>query len=183
VHRLLASLIVTGLALIQGQLAAAPVSPDPEDAVKAAVVFSLMNFTEWPEGARQGPLILGVYGRPSFASLMTQTVKGKTVNGRPLQVVEIESTDAIPPCHAVVFAGGNRKEMEHVLAAMRKAQILTIGETDQFLDLGGAVNLFLADDRISFEVSLNALEQSGLAISSKLLRFGQVRGKARGPAR
>jgi hypothetical protein len=38
----------------------------------------------------------------------------------------------------------------------------------------------IVDGHMSFEVSLEALDRAGLSISSKLLRYGQV--KARPPA-
>jgi hypothetical protein len=48
------------------------------------------------------------------------------------------------------------------------------------LDSGGAVNLLVIDGHMSFEVSLEALDRSGVSISSKLLRFGQIRSRKKG---
>jgi hypothetical protein len=70
------------------------------------------------------------------------------------------------------------------LQAFSSEHVLTIGETDGFLEQGGAVNLFLMDGHMAFEVSLGTLTRSGVEISSKLLRFGQIRDLKRGrPAR
>ena len=56
---------------------------------------------------------------------------------------------------------------------------LTIGESDRFLEYGGAVNLFFVDGHIGFEVSLAALDRAGVSISSTLLRYGQVKARPR----
>ena len=56
---------------------------------------------------------------------------------------------------------------------------ITIGEDDQFLDLGGAVNLFMNDGRMAFEVNLDAVDAAGCSISAKLLRFGHVRRRSK----
>jgi hypothetical protein len=60
------------------------------------------------------------------------------------------------------------------------AHALTIGENKEFLHWGGAVRLLVVDGHMSFEVSLDALERSGVSISSRLLRFGQVRDHKKG---
>jgi prepilin-type processing-associated H-X9-DG protein len=52
-----------------------------------------------------------------------------------------------------------------------------VGETDRFLDYGGAVNLLLVDGHMGFEVNLEAVKRCGVEISSTLLRFGQIRRK------
>ena len=50
-------------------------------------------------------------------------------------------------------------------------------EGPEFLRQGGAIRLFLPDDHVRFEISLDATEQARLKISSKLLALAQnVRG-------
>ena len=66
------------------------------------------------------------------------------------------------------------------MASLGASHALTIGEADRFLDYGGAVKLLIVDGHMSFEVSPAALDRAGVSISSKLLRYGQV--KLRPPA-
>jgi hypothetical protein len=58
---------------------------------------------------------------------------------------------------------------------LQSARVLTVGESKDFLQLGGCIRLAIVDGRMRFEASLPALEQRGISVSSKLLRFGQVR--------
>jgi hypothetical protein len=41
--------------------------------------------------------------------------------------------------------------------------------TETSLDAGGAINFVVADERVAFEVSLDAAERSGHKISSRML--------------
>jgi hypothetical protein len=47
--------------------------------------------------------------------------------------------------------------------------VLTVGESDSFLDQGGAINLFKKDGKVRFEVNLNAAQAARLQVNSRVL--------------
>ena len=155
-----------------------------EDELKCAALLALVQNAHWPEDAAPGtPLTIGVLGRPAFLRCLRTLVDGKTVEGRPLRVEEIRSP-ADPRSYQVVYlATGKLEEIKPALQAFGVEHVLTVGESDRFLEQGGAINFYLADGHMAFEVSLGALDRSGIAISSKLLRFGQIRDLAKGRPR
>ena len=63
---------------------------------------------------------------------------------------------------------------------LRGANVLTVGESDSFISLGGMINLAMKDNKIRPEVNLAAAERAHLQISSKLLRIAQVVGQKPG---
>jgi hypothetical protein len=75
----------------------------------------------------------------------------------------------------IYVATAKTSEIQQVIQSVRSVHTLTIGEDDKFLDYGGAVNLLLIDGHMGFEVSLDSLNRSGVEISSKLLRLGEIR--------
>jgi hypothetical protein len=153
-------------------------APDEEGDLKAAIVLNLLRYSTWPERPPGGaPVTVGILGRASLAKALRATLEGKLVDNRPIRVVEIATPVDPRCCQAVVIALEKSAEIKQALAALRGARTLTIGESDQILANGGVVNLLEVDGHMSFEVSLEALERSGIEISSKLLRFGQVKGK------
>jgi len=168
--------LIACLVLVSGVLAASPADSEPEDALKSVVVLNFLRYTAWRES--MGPLTVGIVGRSSVLAPFRQLLQGKSVNGRVLHVVEIKGTPPDPRCCQVLYvATDNAARIRQVLSGARGAHILTIGETDKFLDYGGAVNLMLVDGHIGFEVNLEALEGCGVEISSRLLHLGQIRGK------
>jgi hypothetical protein len=147
-----------------------------EDELKSVIVKNFLRYSTWPESALPaGPIIVGVIGRPSFAQVLHGLLDGKPVNGRLVQTVELKPGSDARQCQLIYIATDKSSEIKQILAGVRAARTLAIGETDKFLEYGGAVNLLLLDGHMGFEVSLEALDRTGIEISSKLLRLGQVK--------
>jgi hypothetical protein len=154
---------------------------EAEDALKSATLLAFVRNAHWAESQpASAPLTVGVVGRAEFFRALSAGVDGKTVEGRPLRVVQL--TGPVDPlcCQVLYFATDKAAEIKPLLQSFGSAHVLTIGENDRFLEQGGAVNLFLMDGHMSFEVSLGALGRAGIEIGSKLLRFGQIRDLAKG---
>ena len=148
-----------------------------EDDLRAALVLGFARFTEWPVGP-EGPVVIGVLGRPAMAVALERMAVGKTVHGRGVVVKLLRQPAQIAGCH-IVYIG--RLPGPLLTEAMGEAlgTVLTIGEEDRFVAAGGAVHLFEEDGRMSFEVNLAALRSINVAISSKLLRLGYTSGAIR----
>ena len=154
---------------------------EPEDELKAAVVLSFLRYGEWrPALPANAPLTVGVQGRNAFADVLRRGVEGKLVNEHAIHIVELKTASEQHGCQVVFFADDKVSDTRTALQSPALARVLTIGETRDFLDWGGAVRLFVLDGHITFEVSLEALERSGVSISSRLLRFGQIRNPKKG---
>ncbi len=60
-----------------------------------------------------------------------------------------------------------------MLGAVRDLPVLTVGDGSRFLKQGGAIGFLLENNRVRFDISINALQRSGLTASSKLLRVAR----------
>ena len=152
---------------------------EPEDELKAATVLSFVRHSEWLQGATAGPITIGVLGRPSMIRMLRQTLDGKTANSHAIRILDATASTEWNACQVLFVASDSNNEVRQTLAGLRAAHTLTIGESDRFLEYGGAVNLFFVDGHIGFEVSLAALDRAGVSISSTLLRYGQVKARPR----
>ena len=154
---------------------------DAEDELKAAVVLSFLRYGEWrvplPPSA---PLVVGVFGRAAFANVLRKSLEGKTANDHPLRVVDLKPTADLHNCAVVYFADDKAFDTKATLQSVAGEHVLTIGESREFLDWGGAIRLFVLDGHITFEFDLETLDRSGVNISSRLLRFGQNRSPKKG---
>jgi hypothetical protein len=150
-----------------------------EDDLKSATLMAFVQNTQWPERLAAGaPFTIGVLGRPDFALLLRRNLETKSVDGHPLRILELQSPPDVHGCQLLYFATDRVAEIKDWLDTLHAAHVLTLGETSRFLQYGGAVNLYLVDGHMGFEVSLDALGHAGIVISSKLLRFGQLRDLA-----
>ena len=157
-------------------MASAAPAASPEDELKAALVLGIARFAEWPQPAwASAPLRIGVLGRSEFVQLLEQTTSGRTAaGGRRLEVKSIRNPADLADCQILYFAATSARDIKALLGVARDNAVITIGDSDQFLDWGGAVHVFEEDGRISFEVRLDVLEHAGVGISAKLLKLGHV---------
>jgi hypothetical protein len=164
-------------------LAAASVSPgateiaEPEDQLKAATVLAILQNSKWAAENGKQQLVVCVWGRQAIIDALRQTLDGKIVNGRTVRVTAATAAMDTRCCQVMYMGTGRKAEMQRLLPGAAANRSLTIGEDDRFLDSGGDLNLYIADGHMAFEANLPALEETGVSISSKLLRFGRVRGK------
>ncbi len=165
------------LEIFQGLRAAAA---DPQDELKAAVVLSFLRFTDFPKsGSDDTPITVGVVGRPSFYQVLSRTMDGKSIDRHPIRTVELEAVVDPHCCQVIYLASEKSLDLKQVLLRIQTAHTLSIGETDRFLDSGGAIRLLTVDGHMGFEVNLEAVERLGVVISSKLLRYRETKGKLR----
>jgi hypothetical protein len=87
----------------------------------------------------------------------------------------VSGVAALAGCH-VLFAGA-RSAPAAALKAVMGRSVLTVGETDRFLDDGGIIALKIVDRRVRFDVSTTNAQRAGLRISAQLLSLAAaVRG-------
>jgi hypothetical protein len=146
--------------------------------LKAAVVHQFPQFVEWPSAtwreARR--LQLCVVEPNPFGSELEQLIRGETLNGRPLAVKEIYGSDELAGCH-VLFVSMRSGDPSSVLKVTTGRPVLTIGESDGFLEDGGIILMKIVDGKVRFEVHATNAQKAGLRISSQLLSLAlAVRG-------
>lgn len=142
--------------------------------LKAAYVLNFIRYTEWPErafAAPDSPLVVCVLGDPGAAGL--SGLAGKSLKGRPLQVRPVFAAEEASGCHVLFIPESDVRRFVTTLRALQNRPILTIGEADGFIDVGGMIGLVHIDNRLQFEVNLGVVQQAQLRSSSQILRLAR----------
>ena len=161
-------------------LAAAGVafSASPEQELKAALVLGIARFGEWPPSLpASAPIRMGVVGRADFVPVLERMVAGRQgAGGRRLEVKPVKSQKEGEDCQILYFADVPAKDAKAFLDAARDAPVITVGDSERFLEAGGAIHLYFEEDgRIAFEIRLDNFGR-GVTISAKLLKLGHLVG-------
>jgi hypothetical protein len=180
--RLRAGPLLVAIALVLAQLPAsraAIAQDDPVDEyqLKAALLYHLSQFVEWPDSGRadrHAPLLVCILGQDSFAHSLTTTMPKETDTGRPVIVRQLARDTPISGCHILYISSSERKSAERIFMSLDGSGILTVGEMAQFAARGGIVQFTLGDRRVRFDINVAAASRSGLKISSKLLALAQI---------
>lgn len=141
-----------------------------EAAVKAAFLFKFAGYVEWPEGvfaAPDAPFVIGVVGAPEVAGELEGLVRGRSIQNRRVTIRRVADAEAVRGTH-VLFIGRSEPARVYVRAAQAQ-RTLAVTETERGLETGSSINFLVADDRVGFEVSVDAADRSGLRISSRML--------------
>lgn len=138
--------------------------------VKAAFLYNFTRFVEWPESASlKNTFIIGVLGDDSFGAILEQTINSKTVQGRNIVIQRFNDFERINSCDILYIGHFSQFPLDQVLSHVSSPGILTIGDSNDFIQKGGMIHLYLLDNKLRFEINLKAAAHSGLKISSKLL--------------
>jgi hypothetical protein len=161
-------------------LPAAAFAQYAEAEVKAAFVFNVAKFAEWPAeilppGAPLRLCVLGMPGGPGTFGAALLALEGKTVQGRKLEVRAGAPLAPLRPCHLLVLTP-DAPEARRVLAGEQGT--LTLGDGDGFIDAGGIIGITVAERRVRFDVNLEVARRGGIHLSAQLLRLArQVKGQ------
>jgi hypothetical protein len=60
-----------------------------------------------------------------------------------------------------------------ILSAVSKLPVLTVSDMPEFIERGGMIQFVLVGGRVRFDVNLGSTENSGLGMSSELLKVAQ----------
>jgi hypothetical protein len=143
-----------------------------EQRVKAASLYKFVAYVDWPPqafAAPAEPYVVGITGAEEIAQELTTIAAGRTINNRPLIVRRIKAGDPLPGLHVLFIGRDESARQAQWLQLAQKHPLLTVTETDGALAQGSMINFRLAEDRVRFEVSLDAVEKSELKISSRML--------------
>ncbi len=170
--------VILALCVTTALLSNASAQRPTEYEVKAAFLYNFAKFTEWPSrafGGDDAPIVIGVLGKDPFGVTLDQTIRGKTVRGRRLEIVRFGHVeDDLKRCHILFIGPSETGRLEGIFESLEGSSVLTVGEGDGFCQRGGVINFVLRQNRVRFEISVDAAERSGLSISSKLLKLAKI---------
>lgn len=153
-------------------------TPGPsEHEVKAAMLFNLPKYVEWPAASfpkTNSPILLGILGPDNFGDDFKRMIEEKIVNGRKLLLKPMAWGEDVKNVHLLFVSASETRRLPEILAKLKDANVLTVGETDSFIQLGGMINLARKNNRIRLEVNPEAAERAHLKISSKLLGVSDI---------
>ncbi len=117
---------------------------------------------QWPH---DGVITLCVVGdAPGLDEALSGQVKGREIVAQRVAV-----RDDVSHCDMLFISASVGRFTGDVLARLDSARVLTVGETDPFLNDGGVVRFFVERNRIRFQINAKAADARGIKISSQLL--------------
>lgn len=172
-----AAATLTLLLVLAGGSQAAAAQDQLELKVKAAFLFNFAKFTTWPPSkvrSADTTLNLCVLGVGPMAAVLQETVRGRTVGGHAIDVMQSPRPEELRRCHVAYLGQTDDGRIAQDLQALASHGVLTVHEASE-AQPGGVIRFFLSEGgRVRFEVNVTAASREQLALSSKLLEVSQV---------
>jgi hypothetical protein len=169
----IAAVLVLG-AVVPG---AAQVQTADEYQVKAAYMYNLAKFVDWPSNSFDSPsqpIQFCVLGQTPLSRPLEDALAGKTVGMRPLLFRQLADSSQVGGCKVLFISLPDEKRLRQSLDQIKSLHILTVGESQEFTGEGGIARFFLDAGRVRLEFNLDAADDAKLRVSSKLLSLGKI---------
>ena len=145
--------------------------------VKALFLCNFVKYVTWPAEAMPGatsPIVIGILGQDNFDDSLTHAVEGKNINGREIVIKHFSAGDDLSGCAILFVSSSENSRLGQVLSKAGTLPILTVGESDSFLQSGGIINFMLKEGKIHLAINVASAQKAKLEISSKLLSVADV---------
>ncbi len=116
---------------------------------------------------------LCILGEDPFGAAM-ESIEGKSIKERSVAIIRIVQVSDAEACHIVFISTSEEERLRAILDYLRDRPILTIAEIPNFARAGGIIYLKTVEDRIRFDINVDASNAADLRLSSKLLRLGNI---------
>ena len=167
------SLLAAGLPALS-----APPPPLAEHQIKALYLFNFAKYIEWPEPAfasHNAPFVIGIMGAPDIIRDLEEITRGKLLKNRPVHIMPIQDKESLGDCQMVFIGSVRDYGAIRAVTVPSQKPVLTVGDSDTFLDEGGVIKFFKQDNTLHMEISLKHARLAGLAVSAKLLAVSHAK--------
>jgi len=164
-------------------------SDSSEYLIKAGFIYNFAKFVEWPAAAfaqPDSPIVIGILGTDPFGNLIDRIVENKKIGARGLVVKRLKwGTDIkdLQECKILFVGASEKAHLDELVQIVKNLPILTVGETPGFAERGGVIRFVLEDNRVRFEINVEAAHHADLTISSRLLTLARIIQQATTDAR
>ena len=165
--------------------------------LKAAYLYNFIRFADWPARAADSNeiKIAIISGEPLvdfFEPLKDKKVKNKKVLIMQLPSFEkiqqlnkkdkkefARQIESIKSSHLLFISSSESAYIKDIISLTKNTNIMTVGESSNFLSDGGMINFLTEDNKLCFEINLEASDKAKIEFSSQLLQLARRIVKAK----
>ncbi len=143
-----------------------------ERTVKAAFVFNLIKYVQWPDSSNE--LLIGYTGDASMGEVLKTLLDGKSIDNRTIHILLSPSDQDVQRCNLMYVSEASPRKTRAALERIHNKGILTVGDSNSFTDEGGMIALVRNGEQVQMQVNLDSVQEAQLKISSRLLNLATI---------
>lgn len=167
--------LVAALAIVFASFA--PLAAVDEATVRAAYLLNFAKYVQWPEDAFAtspgGALVLCVVRDREVHAMLAARAKDTQLDDQPVAVRAVTEPGEAEGCHLLYVPDAGDPRFPAIRRVLRDEPVLFVGDGDEFLRRGGMIAFVREGRRLRFEIDNGAAADSGLKLSSQLLKIAR----------
>jgi hypothetical protein len=155
-----------------------PAQTPRESDVEAAYLFNFAKFMHAPVHSADN-FTIAVVGKSALEPALETITANEQVDGRPLKVMQVATPEQARNCDIIFLGESETGRIDRDLAALAGSNALTVSSAPDFMQRGGMIQFQVVNNRVRFNVNLDAASKEKVTLSSELLKVAlSVRGTA-----
>jgi hypothetical protein len=145
--------------------------------IKAAYLYNLIKFIQWPdeappkEAADTSPMTICVYGYNPFDRYL-EKLEQRTVRNRALVVRYVAERQPTDGCQILFISRHNTSQPGLLATPEPYPAVLTVSDDEDFLN-HGMVALVTVNNSVQLDINLTRARKAGFTISANLLEVAR----------
>jgi hypothetical protein len=186
------------LALVLFAAAAAPKAgaaavASSEYRLKAAFLYNFIKFVDWPgeeTADNNEPIVIGIVGKDPFGDAL-KPLENKQIKARDVIIKHFkkledpeksdgkdrdelqEQVEVVRKCQLLFICPSEKTRLKEIIDLVKGYSVLTVGDTEGFLELGGIIEFVMEEKKVRFEINIASAKSAKLKIRSQLLRLAK----------
>jgi hypothetical protein len=167
--------------------------------LKMAFLYNFLKYVEWPKekGADEShtketeadpkkepaSVLIGVVGKDPFGKAW-EIVQDKKINEQKIvyQIFTLPEgeeeqqkkvQEEMVKCQVLFIPKSEEKNLGRILDLVKGHPVLTVSEMDDFLEKGGIINFVMEDNKIRFEINLDAAKPAQVQFKTAVLKLAK----------
>ncbi len=144
--------------------------------VKAAAVYNLPLFVEWPEEKllTEDPVFnICLLGKVSYQREL-RVLEELEIFQRPIQISSANSAEDYSSCALMVVGNVTSTELKTTLPLLDEINVLTVGDQTNGAENGLIINLRIDEGLLKIDVNIAAAQRAKIVIRSQLLGIANI---------
>jgi hypothetical protein len=167
-------LLLTAILLVISSSFAPAQLNSQEYVLKAAFLYRFTDYIDWGNSNSSEDFTIAVLGKSGITLPLVEIAKVKKAQGKRIVIKEYEDVNDIGSCQVVFVSETYKQGIETVITKLGTRSTLIVAEQTDACVKGAHVNFLISDNKLKFEINLNAASEVGLKISSQLLQHAII---------
>lgn len=149
-----------------------------ESDIKAAYIERFTRFVEWPQELENNnfndTFKIAVFGNNPFKTSVDELFADVKIKGQNVEIIYTNKLSELTKVNLVFLSSSEKRRIKEVLTEIGEKPILIISDSKGFSKMGIHINMYIDGNHIRYEINQEALEGSGLKVSSLLLASAKI---------